>query len=90
MPDKVFGFLPGNGVHDVHMDQRNSGQLRKDDGVHQDGAVLIHLPDENRWTAVILAFQSQSWHTDDRTGRALPASVPHLPRAPHGTPSINS
>ncbi|MEV7923391.1 YukJ family protein [Kitasatospora sp. NPDC088779] len=80
VPDKVFGFLSGNGVHDVHMNQGNSGRFRTDDGVYQDGALLIHLPAESRWAAVFLAFQSQSWHTDDRTGHALPASVPHPTR----------
>jgi hypothetical protein len=25
--DKVFGFLPGNGVHDIHMNQGNSQQF---------------------------------------------------------------
>ena len=32
-PDTVFGFRPGNGVHDVHMNQGNSGSFRSDDGV---------------------------------------------------------
>ncbi|GAA2782466.1 YukJ family protein [Kitasatospora paracochleata] len=81
-PDKVFGFTPGNGVHDVHMNQGNSGRFRSDDGVHQDGALLIHRPAEARWTAVFLAFQSQSWHTDDRTGHALDTPLPH-PRGHH-------
>ncbi|KJS53100.1 YukJ family protein [Streptomyces rubellomurinus] len=85
VPDKVFGFLPGNGVHDVHMNQGNSGRFKADDGVYQDGALLIHFPAENRWAAVFLAFQSQSWHTDDRTGHAGSASVPHQPGAPRPT-----
>jgi uncharacterized protein YukJ len=70
-PDKVFGFLPGNGVHDVHMNQGNSGRFRKDDGVWQDGGMLLHFPDESRWVGIFLAFQSQAWHTDDVTGHAL-------------------
>src|SRR4051794_14384975 len=69
--DKVFGFLPGNGVHDVHMNQGNSGRFRKDDGVWQDGGMLLHFPDESRWVGIFLAFQSQAWHTDDVTGHAL-------------------
>ena len=32
-PDKVFGFSPGNGVHDIHMNQGNTGRFRDDDGV---------------------------------------------------------
>jgi len=75
-PDKVFGFQPGNGVHDVHMNQGNSGRFRADDGVWQDGALLIHLPAESRWVAVFLAFQSQARHTDDTTGHRIDTPVP--------------
>ncbi|MCA1709791.1 MAG: DUF2278 family protein, partial [Actinobacteria bacterium] len=69
--DKVFGFLPGNGVHDIHMNQGNSERFREDDGVWQDGGILIHFPRESRWVGLFLAFQSQAWHTDDSTGHAL-------------------
>lgn len=69
--DKVFGFEPGNGVHNIHMNQGNSPQFRRDDGVWQDGALLLHFPAQSRWVAVFLAFQSQAWHTDDQTGRAI-------------------
>jgi len=69
--DKVFGFRPGNGVHDVHMNQGNSSQFRRDDGVWQDGGLLLHLAAESRWVAIFLAFQSQAWHTDDTTGHAI-------------------
>jgi uncharacterized protein YukJ len=69
--DKVFGFKLGNGIHDIHMNQGNSGSFTKDDGVYQDGGLLIHFPSENRWIAVFLAFQSQSWHTDDQTGHSV-------------------
>jgi uncharacterized protein YukJ len=70
-PDKVFGFRPGNGVHDIHMNQGNSRQFRGDDGVWQDGGVILHFPAESRWIAIFLAFQSQAWHTDDITGHTL-------------------
>ncbi|OYP20009.1 hypothetical protein CFC35_08370 [Streptomyces sp. FBKL.4005] len=69
--DKVFGFQPGNGVHDVHMNQGNSRRFRGDDGVWQDGALLLRFPGQSRWVGIFLAFQSQSWHTDDTTGHAL-------------------
>jgi uncharacterized protein YukJ len=71
VPDKVFGFQPGNGVHDIHMNQGNVGTFRKDDGVWQDGALIIALPDQQRWVGISLAFQSQSWHTDDKTGHTI-------------------
>ena len=44
--DKMFGFLPGNGVHDIHMNQGNSARFPRDDGVWQDGGLLLHLPSE--------------------------------------------
>lgn len=69
--DKVFGFLPGNGVHDIHMNQGNSRRFSGDDGVWQDGGLLIHFPAQSRWVGIFLAFQSQSWHTDDTTGHTL-------------------
>jgi len=70
-PDQIFGFSPGNGVHDIHMNQGNSPQFRRDDGVWQDGGLLLHFPAQEQWIAIFLAFQSQAWHTDDRTGHSL-------------------
>lgn len=66
--DAYFGFLPGNGVHDIHMNQANVGQFTKDDGVYQDGALLLHFPSQGQWVGIFLKFQSQTWHTDDKTG----------------------
>ena len=72
--DKVFGFKPGNGVHDIHMNQGNSARFRGDDGVWQDGGLLLRL--NGRWVGIFLAFQSQAWHTDDSTGHAIAAPTP--------------
>ena len=58
--DKYFGFVPGNGVHDIHMNQGNVGNFVSDDGVWQDGGLLFHFPVQQQWTAVFLKFQSQS------------------------------
>ncbi len=69
--DKIFGFLPGNGIHDIHMNQGNHPQFARDDGVWQDGALIFHFPSTDQWVAVFLAFQSQAWHTDDSTGNAI-------------------
>jgi len=73
--DKIFGFAPGNGVHDIHMNQANVGQFVGDDGVYQDGALLLHFPSPEQWVAVFLKFQSQTWHTDDSTGHQITDGV---------------
>jgi uncharacterized protein YukJ len=69
---------PSDGIHDIHMNQGNvDGPGGRDDNMvrenapWQDGALLIHVPEEARWVGVFLAFQSQVWHTDDATGRPL-------------------
>jgi uncharacterized protein YukJ len=62
VPDKIFGFTPGNGVHDIHMNQGNSGRFVGDDGVWQDGGLLLHFPNQAQWVGIFLAFQSQAWH----------------------------
>ena len=85
--DKYFGFLPGNGIHDIHMNQGNSGRFVSDDGVYQDGGLLMHFPDQYEWTAIFLKFQSQSWHTDDRTGHAIGAPRPPAPPPVPGPPA---
>ena len=85
--DKVFAFQPGNGVHDVHMNQGNSGQFVRDDGVFQDGGLLFHFPGEGRWVAVFLAFQSQAFHTDDTTGHALAGAPVPVPVPGTGVPA---
>ena len=66
--DKIFGFRPGNGIHDIHMNQGSSGRFARDNGVWQDGGLLLHYPTQNQWVAFFFAFQSQAWHTDDTTG----------------------
>jgi uncharacterized protein YukJ len=70
VPDRVFGFTPGNGVHDIHMNQGNHPRFAGDDGPWQDGALFVQL--EHQWLAVFLAFQSQSWRTDGHGHRLVP------------------
>ena len=54
-----------DGIHDIHMNQGNpKGNHGGDNGVWQDGALFIHLPSKKTWTAVFLAFQTESWTTD--------------------------
>jgi len=77
--DKIFDFKPGNGIHDIHMNQGNVGQFVKDDGVWQDGGLILHFPSTEQWVGVFLAFQSQAWHTDDSTGHRLEEPGPTGP-----------
>ena len=54
-----------DGIHDIHMNQGNpKGNHGGDNGVWQDGALLINLPSKQAWTAVFIAFQTESWTTD--------------------------
>lgn len=62
-PDQYFRFTPGNGIHDIHMNQGNSGKYASDNGTWQDGALVIEYPG-NKWRAFFFAFQTQSFRTD--------------------------
>ena len=54
------------GIHDIHMNQGNpANSFGKDNGTWQDGAVFIELPGQQKWSAIFIAFQTQSWNTDD-------------------------
>jgi hypothetical protein len=62
----AFGtrYETGDGVHNVHQNQGNADPFTDDDGVWQDGGLIIGA------TAILLRFGSQSWTTDDSTGHA--------------------
>ncbi|HEX2911331.1 MAG TPA: DUF2278 family protein [Chloroflexia bacterium] len=68
------------GLHDIHMNQGDDHPAyRSQNGVWQDGGLIFHFAAENRWVALFFAFQSQSFHTDDRHGNCLqkvPRAVP--------------
>ncbi len=69
--DRVFGFRPASGIRAVHMNQGDDAGFAGDDGVWQDGALLLHFPAAGEWVAVFLASASRAWHTDDITGHRL-------------------
>jgi uncharacterized protein YukJ len=81
-PDQVFGFTPGNGIHDIHMNQGNHDEHWHDNGIWSDGGLIFQWreSDLDRWSAIFLAFQAQSWHTDNR-GHPTPYPE-HDDRAP--------
>jgi uncharacterized protein YukJ len=54
-----------DGIHDIHMNQGNpAGTFSKDNGIWQDGAIFIYQPSTATWTALFIAFQTESWNTD--------------------------
>ena len=55
-----------DGIHDIHMNQGNpAGNHSGDNGIWQDGALFLNLPGQGTWAAVFLAFQTESWKTDN-------------------------
>lgn len=54
------------GVHDVHMNQGNSGSYAKDNGAYQDGGLLLTSRHSTTAVGIFLAFQGQSFQTDDQ------------------------
>ena len=71
--DDYFGFKPGNGIHDIHLNQGSPPPHKGDNAIWQDGALFIYFPAEDKWLAFFLAFQSQFGQTD-ALGNALPGS----------------
>ena len=61
-----------DGIHDIHMNQGNpiSGGFAGDNGIWQDGAIFLQAPGlssgpAQTWVAVFIAFQTESWDTDN-------------------------
>ena len=65
-------ILNRNGIHDIHMNQGNVEKWKGDNGIWQDGGILIHFEKEEEWIGIFLAFQSQSWCTDDEGHARVP------------------
>jgi len=77
--DQYFKFTPGNGIHDIHMNQGNSGKWKRDNGVYQDGAIFIEYPGD-KWRAFFFAFQSQTFDTDNKGNPRGANSEPAKPK----------
>jgi uncharacterized protein YukJ len=73
----LFGepYSDKKGIHNVHMNQGSVGRFTRDNGVWQDGGIIMHFSEENRFAAIFLAFASQAVHTDEVKGNALPGSL---------------
>ncbi len=65
-PDKHLYFNPNPslGIHDIHMNQGDTGTEAKSNGSKQDGALFFYFKDLNKWVAMFFRFQNQSTKTD--------------------------
>lgn len=52
------------GIHDIHMNQGDTGSFKSDNGIWQDGSFVLEFPD-GHYEAVFLAFAEQYTQTDD-------------------------
>jgi len=92
--DAEFGNTDGlHGIHDIHLNQGNTGSHAGDNGAAQDGGLILALPD--RYVGLFLAFQTQRVPTDasgDPTSQSRPISAviagpPSPPPSPPPAPS---
>ncbi|KAK3367694.1 hypothetical protein B0H63DRAFT_489642 [Podospora didyma] len=67
----LFGqkYSGNDGIHDIHMNQGNSGQWKRDNGTYQDGGIVLAFPD-GHWEGIFLAFAVQTYQTDS-TGQPV-------------------
>ncbi len=83
--DAAFGYTPDGpfGVHNIHMAQGDHPDLKVRDvenGIFGDGACFLWDENGRRMTAIFLAFQAQSWHTDE-AGNAVAGATGDEPPA---------
>jgi uncharacterized protein YukJ len=72
--DAEFGNTDGlHGIHDIHLNQGNTGRHAGDNGALRDGGLILAHPD--RHVGLFLAFQSQQVPTTD-AGAPAPESRP--------------
>jgi hypothetical protein len=76
--DAYFQFLPGNGVHMIHM---NQGGTEDHHGTFHDGALLIDFRTSGTSVALFLKFQNQVWHTDETDSTPI-VDAPAVPEVP--------
>jgi uncharacterized protein YukJ len=73
--DQYFKFLPGNGVHLIHMNQGGAGEKN---GTFRDGGIVFDFPKSKTNAALFLKFQNQKWHTDENDATPI-ADAPTVP-----------
>lgn len=71
-PHPYFNPDPTKGIHDIHMNQGDTGQEAKYNGIWQDGALFLRFmanangaaSSADQWVAMFFRFQNQSINTD--------------------------
>jgi uncharacterized protein YukJ len=63
-PQIYFKPNPSLGIHDIHMNQGDTGFEAKYNGRNQDGALFFYFKDTATWTAMFFKFQNQSTDND--------------------------
>jgi len=82
--DAQFGNVDGlHGIHDIHLNQGNTGRHAGDNGALQDGGLILAHPD--RIVGLFLGFQTQRVPTTD-AGAPTPQSRP-IAELIHGQPT---
>ncbi|CAN8105258.1 unnamed protein product [Discula destructiva] len=61
-----------SGIHDIHMNQGNSGSFASENGTYQDGGIVIESADGNTWQGIFLAFATEAEKTDSKGDAAGP------------------
>lgn len=72
----IYGsaFDNGKGIHNVHQNQGNPARFSRDNGVFQDGALILQF--EDHFEAVFIGFASQAVHTEDGPGDDAGQPIP--------------
>ncbi|KAM3079616.1 hypothetical protein ACMFMG_006028 [Clarireedia jacksonii] len=60
----IFGSFDDGYLYNIHMNQGSSGRFQRENGVFQDGGILIEFSD-GHWETIFIAFASQASATDD-------------------------
>jgi uncharacterized protein YukJ len=67
-PRQYFHPNPSRGIHDIHMNQGDTGSEKKNNGAGQDGALFIRFigasATADTWVGMFFRFQNQSINTD--------------------------
>ncbi|KAF7596931.1 hypothetical protein BBP40_011977 [Aspergillus hancockii] len=93
----IYGshFSNGQGIHNIHQNQGSPRKYQRDNGIYQDGGLIIDFGDH--WTGVFIGFASQAIHTDSQGQPSPPRSYlswndilnPELPERQRGRTDIN-